>query len=151
MGPICRGCKQHSHPWPCGCCFPGLLFSSTLRICSMWSAHWLCSRPSYWFIWAISEENVTKLCRKCCNWISATGIIWRFPLECVWKPPLVADSERSIVLWMAQQPPQSAFPNWGNGLKTCALAIPSFVSSYSHVPGLFFFPSPSELALFQHG
>lgn len=31
--------------------------------------HRLCSKPAYWLIWVISEENVTNLCRKCCNWI----------------------------------------------------------------------------------
>lgn len=31
--------------------------------------HRLCSKPAYWLIWVIPEENVTNLCRKCCNWI----------------------------------------------------------------------------------
>lgn len=31
--------------------------------------HQLCSKPTYWLIWVISEENVTNLGRKCCNWI----------------------------------------------------------------------------------
>lgn len=43
--------------------------------------------PAYWLIWVISEENVSNLCRKCCNWIFATRIIWRSTPECMRRPP----------------------------------------------------------------
>lgn len=46
--------------------------------------HWLCSKPAYWLIWVISEENVTNPCRKCCNWISAPGIMRSSSQECIY-------------------------------------------------------------------
>lgn len=61
-------------------------------------SHWLCSKPAYWLIWVISEENVTNLCRKCCNWISASRIMWSSSQECIWKPQLFADSEPTLFL-----------------------------------------------------
>lgn len=74
--------------------------------------HWLCSKPAYWLIWVISEENVTNLCRKCCNWISATRIIWSSSQESMWKPQLFADSEPTLFLgWPSNPAAASTFSN----------------------------------------
>lgn len=43
--------------------------------------HLLCSEPANSFIWVISGENVTNLCRNCCNWISAAGMMRREALS----------------------------------------------------------------------
>lgn len=72
--------------------------------------HWLCSKPAYWLIWVISEANVTNLCRKCCNWISATRIMWSSSQECIWKPQCFADSGPTLFLERPSNPaPSSTF------------------------------------------
>lgn len=85
--------------------------------------HWLCNKPAYWLIWVISEENVTNLCRKCCNWISASRITWSSSQECTWKPQHSADRESKLFLEWSKY-----ICKWVNILNTCVvyLAFPSW-------------------------
>lgn len=101
--PICDGCTKYSHSRPGGWTSQGMPAAHRAwysRLLWGFAAHGPlignAVNPAYWLIWVISEENVSNLCRKCCNWIFATRIIWRSTLECMWRPPTLCWTRANI-------------------------------------------------------
>lgn len=115
MGTHLTGCGVTTYLGWCLCCTGSSSFREEalafyLQDLQHTVPHWQCSKLAYWLIWVISEENVTNLCRKCCNWISATRIMRSSSQECIWKPQLFADSKLTLFLeWPSLPAPASTF------------------------------------------